>query len=253
MADPLHGVTLAALVEALVERYGWEELGRRVPIRCFLHEPTLGSSLKFLRKTPWARRKVEALYVRDLRERERKRKRNLRRAHRRALATLPVERDETLALIWPAEQAAPEGVSPEGYAVTVGVDREAFAAVQAAIGFAVTDAVWDGLSLVDGAMAVVRCDGAPVAVACAEHRAAPWVELGWVAVDPVHRGRGLGRVVTASVVAHLLDAGLDRITGSTQDARLHALRIYLGLGFVPVDRPEKEARWAAVRAALADG
>lgn len=62
-ADPLHGVTLKALLESLVERYGWEELGRQVPINCFLHEPSMNSSLKFLRRTPWARAKVEALYI----------------------------------------------------------------------------------------------------------------------------------------------------------------------------------------------
>ncbi|MGI3129520.1 VF530 family DNA-binding protein [Halopseudomonas pachastrellae] len=62
-ADPLHGVTLKALLEWLVARYGWEELGRQVPINCFLHEPSMNSSLKFLRRTPWAREKVEALYI----------------------------------------------------------------------------------------------------------------------------------------------------------------------------------------------
>lgn len=62
-ADPLHCVTLKALLEWLVEHYGWDELGRRVPINCFLHEPSMNSSLKFLRRTPWAREKVEALYI----------------------------------------------------------------------------------------------------------------------------------------------------------------------------------------------
>ena len=66
-ADPLHGVTLKALLASLVEHYGWEELGRRVPINCFVHEPSMNSSLKFLRRTPWAREKVEALYVESLR------------------------------------------------------------------------------------------------------------------------------------------------------------------------------------------
>tara|TARA_Y100000815_G_scaffold240774_1_gene236488 strand:+ start:929 stop:1111 length:183 start_codon:yes stop_codon:yes gene_type:complete len=56
-------VTLKALLEWLVARYGWEELGRQVPINCFLHEPSMNSSLKFLRRTPWAREKVEALYI----------------------------------------------------------------------------------------------------------------------------------------------------------------------------------------------
>jgi uncharacterized protein (DUF2132 family) len=60
--DPLHGVTLEQLLTTLVERYGWEELGRRIDIRCFNFDPSISSSLKFLRKTPWARAKVEALY-----------------------------------------------------------------------------------------------------------------------------------------------------------------------------------------------
>jgi uncharacterized protein (DUF2132 family) len=54
------------IVTDLVERYGWEELGRRVEIRCFTHDPSIPSSLKFLRRTPWARDKVEALYLRDI-------------------------------------------------------------------------------------------------------------------------------------------------------------------------------------------
>jgi len=61
--DPLHGVTLKALVEELVEQYGFEELGTRINIRCFTHDPSIKSSLKFLRKTPWARKKVENFYI----------------------------------------------------------------------------------------------------------------------------------------------------------------------------------------------
>ncbi|MDH4154745.1 MAG: VF530 family protein [Nitrospira sp.] len=64
--DPLHGITLEMIVTTLVARYGWPELGRRVPIRCFRHHPTIKSSLIFLRKTPWARTRVEQLFVRDL-------------------------------------------------------------------------------------------------------------------------------------------------------------------------------------------
>ena len=66
--DPLHGITLQTVVEELHARYGWEELGRRIPIRCFTHEPSLGSSLTFLRRTPWARSQVEALFLRTRRE-----------------------------------------------------------------------------------------------------------------------------------------------------------------------------------------
>lgn len=61
--DPLHGITLKTLLTRLVEKYGWEELGRRINIQCFINDPGINSSLKFLRKTPWARQKVEALYL----------------------------------------------------------------------------------------------------------------------------------------------------------------------------------------------
>lgn len=69
--NPLHGVTLEAMVTALVAHYGWPALGQQVPIRCFTHEPSVASSLKFLRKTPWARAKVESLYGFMLREHKR--------------------------------------------------------------------------------------------------------------------------------------------------------------------------------------
>lgn len=61
--DPLHGVTLKAIVEHLVEVHGWAEMARRIPIRCFQFDPSVKSSLTFLRKTPWARKKVEDWYV----------------------------------------------------------------------------------------------------------------------------------------------------------------------------------------------
>ncbi len=65
--DPLHGITLERIVTELVERHGFEELGRRIDIRCFKLDPSVKSSLTFLRRTPWARTKVEALYLEDLR------------------------------------------------------------------------------------------------------------------------------------------------------------------------------------------
>ena len=68
MTDPLHGITLAAMLDALVAHYGWEGLARAVPVRCFQFDPSIKSSLTFLRRTPWARAKVEALY-RELKER----------------------------------------------------------------------------------------------------------------------------------------------------------------------------------------
>ncbi len=61
--NPLHGITLEKVVTSLVEYYGWEELGERISIRCFNDNPSVKSSLKFLRKTPWARAKVEALFI----------------------------------------------------------------------------------------------------------------------------------------------------------------------------------------------
>lgn len=64
--DPLHGITLEMILNQLVERYGWAELGNRIPIRCFTNEPSIKSSLKFLRRTPWARKKVEELYLSSL-------------------------------------------------------------------------------------------------------------------------------------------------------------------------------------------
>ena len=64
--DPLHGVTLEAIVSQLEAHYGWEELAEKIPIRCFQFEPSIKSSLKFLRRTPWARGKVEQLYVQML-------------------------------------------------------------------------------------------------------------------------------------------------------------------------------------------
>jgi hypothetical protein len=65
--DPLHGITLERLLTELVDRHGWAELGDRIPVRCFLFDPSIKSSLKFLRKTPWARAKVEQLYLESLR------------------------------------------------------------------------------------------------------------------------------------------------------------------------------------------
>lgn len=61
--NPLHGKTLEMILTELVDRYGWPELGYRIPINCFLSDPSIKSSLKFLRKTDWARKKVEELYL----------------------------------------------------------------------------------------------------------------------------------------------------------------------------------------------
>ena len=66
--NPLHGVKLADILEFLVDKYGWEELGMKIDIRSFNNNPSIKSSLKFLRKTPWAREKVERLYLRSLKK-----------------------------------------------------------------------------------------------------------------------------------------------------------------------------------------
>jgi hypothetical protein len=74
--NPLHGITLEAIVRDLEMHFGWTELGQRIPIRCFTHDPSVNSSLKFLRKTPWAREKVEGLYLFMLRDKRRNEGRN---------------------------------------------------------------------------------------------------------------------------------------------------------------------------------
>jgi uncharacterized protein (DUF2132 family) len=91
--DPLHGITLKAILEDLVERRGWEDLSGEVRIRCFSHEPTINSSLKFLRKTPWARTEVEELYIWDQRRIDRNRERNQGRAERRTRGAESKEED----------------------------------------------------------------------------------------------------------------------------------------------------------------
>lgn len=101
--DPLHGVTLKALLEGLVERYEWAGLAQRVDLACFRNNPSMSSSLRFLRRTPWARKKIEALWVTDARKAERNRLRNKRRAERRAIAAQHAE----------AEAAQGAAVSPD--------------------------------------------------------------------------------------------------------------------------------------------
>lgn len=64
--NPLHGITLEIILTHLVEKYGWEELGERITIQCFTNDPSIKSSLKFLRRTPWARKKVEELYLKSI-------------------------------------------------------------------------------------------------------------------------------------------------------------------------------------------
>jgi len=72
--DPLHGVTLKMILDDLVSWYGWQEMGENIDIRCFTNDPSINSSLKFLRKTPWARKKVEDFYLKALHYRKRLKK-----------------------------------------------------------------------------------------------------------------------------------------------------------------------------------
>ena len=74
--NPLHGVTLERMLNELVEHFGWEVMGERIRIRCFTDDPSVASSLKFLRKTPWAREKVEGMYLFMLRDRARQARRS---------------------------------------------------------------------------------------------------------------------------------------------------------------------------------
>ena len=63
--DPLHGITLETIVKQLVAKHGWEEMANRIPVRCFMFDPSVNSSLKFLRKTPWARQRVEEWFIEE--------------------------------------------------------------------------------------------------------------------------------------------------------------------------------------------
>ena len=84
--DPLHGVTLEMILTHLVEKYGWEEMSRRIRINCFAKNPSIKSSLVFLRRTPWARKKVECLYIAGIRSQGRRsdyeKRRGLARSYR---------------------------------------------------------------------------------------------------------------------------------------------------------------------------
>jgi uncharacterized protein (DUF2132 family) len=97
--DPLHGVTLEAMLLSLVEKYGWEELAERIPVKCFSSDPSVKSSLTFLRRTPWARAKVEKLYLGKLRP---------RRPARKPLPTRGAAAQPTTAQPKAARPAAPK-------------------------------------------------------------------------------------------------------------------------------------------------
>lgn len=110
--NPLHGVTLEAMLEQLVARLGWPELSARISIRCFSHEPSIKSSLKFLRRTEWARAAVERLYLAEQSQLERNRARNRERAARRAHAAA-LEGERSAAVVSdPEEETGPIGHAP---------------------------------------------------------------------------------------------------------------------------------------------
>jgi hypothetical protein len=165
-------------------------------------------------------------------------------------AVIPVERPETLAMVWPTSQAAPSPPQVAGYHVALDFGRAEFVAVQAAIGFDVTPAAWAQLTQRRVGGALVWRGSEPVAAACGERQADGTVELGWVAVAPAHRDRDLGHLVCAALTAQLVDAHVGVLHGSTHDHRLAALSIYFKVGFWPVHRPEKSARWRAACGAL---
>lgn len=91
MVDPLHGVTLETMLNELVEAHGFAGLAESTAIRCFSHEPTISSSLKFLRRTPWARAKVERLYVAHVRRAARRERRRVAKSRADGLPTAPQE------------------------------------------------------------------------------------------------------------------------------------------------------------------
>jgi GNAT superfamily N-acetyltransferase len=155
------------------------------------------------------------------------------------------ERPVTLAFAWPVHQPAPDCVKLEPHCIDVCNDRTSFEAVQAAIGWHVTEEQWSVLSrdVARDSMVFVRHGNKPVGVACALHRNDDWVELAWVAVAPDHQGRGIGKMVCSAVVGQVLSLGAYQIFGSTQDKRLAALKVYLDIGFHPVYRREKLKRW----------
>jgi uncharacterized protein (DUF2132 family) len=119
--NPLHGVSLKSMLEDLVERRGWEDLAGRIRIRCFSDDPSIASSLKFLRKTEWARAKVERLYLEDRQAFERNRKRNERRASMRAFraaqeAEQEAEQEASGAATGEVTRKASEGGTDSGSA-----------------------------------------------------------------------------------------------------------------------------------------
>ena len=159
-----------------------------------------------------------------------------------------LERDETVALVWPRNGSPPVKNAVDSYLPHFKTNRLWFDHVQAASGWHVTEQQWDQVlkELVPNSMVFAAQGQEPVAVACALDRDDAWSELAWVAVASEHRGKRLGRFVCSELIRHLLETGKPRIFCSTQDERLAAIRIYLEIGFHPVFRENKGDRWRAI-------
>lgn len=159
-------------------------------------------------------------------------------------------------MTWPTDgsRPPPDAIVPDGYRLSTRVDQGEFFRIQSAIGWEMRPGQWDDLmaTLVPNAMILARhlATDAPVAVACGTRPGGHAAELGWVAVVPEHRGRGLGRTVCSAVTRQLLLQGYDHVRLSTQDHRLAALRIYVALGYEPVIDRDSEARWREAYRAL---
>jgi mycothiol synthase len=165
-----------------------------------------------------------------------------------------------LAMEWPQSKldSPPAGPFPSGYRPSTTVDRQAFTRIQASIGWRMRKGQWPSFmdALVPGSMVLAEheASGEMVGVACGTHEAGDpgSAELGWVAVVPKHRGKGLGMAVCAAATTNILDAGYQRLHLSTNDHRLAALCIYLQLGYEPLVDDSNQARWRSVHQQLAE-
>lgn len=159
-----------------------------------------------------------------------------------------MDRIRPLEMRWHEERAPDPRPAPVGYTCAHRVDRGAFETLQASAGWRMRAAQWDDLlgALLPGGM-IFCADrrGSDVAVACVTEAGA-WAELGWVAVIPEHRGRGLGRVVSAAATAAANALGRTDLRLTTQDHRLSAIKTYLNLGWLPHPNPATEGRWRDV-------
>ena len=164
---------------------------------------------------------------------------------------MPSDKD-LVSMAWPTSRRRqlPINPFPDGYQANVVVDREEFTRVQAEIGWTMRDGQWEELvnGLVPGTMTFAEHidTGELVAVACGTSEDRTISDLGWVAVVPEHRGRGLGKAVCGAVTEQLLEAGYEQLRLSTQHYRLAALHIYIALGYEPIIDPATSENWRQV-------